>query len=139
VPFWLFYYHLVWSTKYRETTINDAIGEFIRHEFNAICREREAIPHALGLMPDHVHFAVSIPPKVAIAEFLGEIKGKTSFKINQRGLAEPGIHFRWQTEYGALSFGERSLDSVVAYVKNQAQHHAENTLWPTFERMDTKP
>jgi putative transposase len=138
VPYWQFYYHLVWATKHREPTIDDEVAALIRREINDACNKHQAVPHAIGLMPDHLHIAISIPPKIAVAEFIGQIKGTSSFKINKLSGEDRG-RFSWQTEYGALSFGERSLATVVAYVNNQTTHHAENTLWPTFERLDTRP
>ena len=135
MPYWQFYYHLVWATKRRDPIIDEVVIDVIGRVIKDACRQHEAIPHAVGFMPDHMHVAVSIPPKVAVADFIGKIKGKSSFELNQTRSATRG-HFQWQTEYGALSFGEKSLASVVAYVKNQAIHHAENTLWPSFERLD---
>jgi putative transposase len=90
-------------------------------------------------MPDHLHLAVSIPPKIAVADFIGQIKGSSSFRINKQDANAEQRGFRWQTEYGALTFGERSLATVVAYVENQATHHASHTLWPSFERLDIRP
>jgi putative transposase len=139
VPHWQFYYHLVWATKYRELIIDDEMAGLIRHVVNDTCAQHQAIPHAIGFMPDHLHLAVSIPPKIAVADFIGQIKGLSSFRINKQGTNEERRGFRWQTEYGALTFGERSLATVVAYVENQATHHANQTLLPSFERLDTRP
>jgi hypothetical protein len=48
----------------------------------------------------------------------------------QAGAGQP---FRWQEGYGALSLGERSLATVVAYVQNQPRHHREGTTLPLYE------
>jgi hypothetical protein len=44
--------------------------------------------------------------------------------------------FTWQTEYGALSFGDKALPDVTAYVENQAARHAANTVILHLERTD---
>jgi putative transposase len=34
-----------------------------------------------GLMPDHVHMMISIPPKYAVAQVIGFIKGKSAIHL----------------------------------------------------------
>jgi putative transposase len=139
VPFWQHYCHLVWATKLREPTIDDEVAFIFKRTVKSTCDQHRAILHAMGIMPDHVHLAVSIPPRIAISDFVGQVKGLSSFHVNKTVRIERLAHFAWQAEYGLISFGERSLDSVVAYVNSQAAHHAANTLWPTFETLESKP
>jgi putative transposase len=139
VPFVQHYCHLVWGTKRREPLIDEAITEIFRQTVRTTCNAHRATMHALGIMPDHVHLAVSIPPSLAIAEFVRAVKSKSSLEINQAHQLEALSRFGWQAEYGLLSFGQRSLPSIVAYVNNQAKHHAAKTLWPTFEIMESVP
>jgi hypothetical protein len=42
----------------------------------------------------------------------------------------------WQPGYGALTFAQKDLKRVVAYVLNQKEHHQNNTLSPQMERTD---
>jgi putative transposase len=136
MPFTQHYCHLVWTTKYRNPIIDDELASVIKHKIQSTSNEQRAILHALGIMPDHIHLAVSIPPRIAISDYIGLVKGKSSHHINQSGAFQHLGHFAWQAEYGLLSFEEHSLASVVAYVNNQAEYHANNTLWPTFERVE---
>jgi putative transposase len=95
----------------------------------------DLIPHAIGVMPDHVHFAVSIPPKVSVADVIRRLKGGSSHAVNvARGMSYPRLW--WQSDYGAATFGERSLDQVVAYLRNQRQHHSDVSLWKELELTD---
>ena len=41
-----------------------------------------------------------------------------------------------KAQAGVLSFGERNLPSVVRYIHNQKQHHADGTFIAAMERMD---
>jgi putative transposase len=135
MPYSELYCHLVWTAKDRTTLLTGGRAELVEHAIRAACREHGAIAHGVGIMPDHVHLAVSMPPRLAVSELMRLVKGSVSHLLNtapNRGGAES---FAWQAEYGALSFGKRSLAAVVAYVVNQpAHHHAANDLWPTFER-----
>jgi putative transposase len=139
VPYWEFFYHLVWATKYRDPIIDNEIASLIRQEFKSACNKHESNPHAFGFMPDYIHIVVSIPPKVAMSDFIRQVKGASCSQINKTHGPKDRARFGWQTEYGAHSFAARSLDSVVAYVKNQAMRHANNNLWPDYERVDSRP
>src|SRR4051812_6668823 len=123
MPFWRLFYHLMWGTKNRELVIDDAREETIRRSLRATCDEHRAIVHALGVMPDHVHLAVSAPPTIAIADFMRVLKGSSSHLLNHPGLTPISSQsFEWQAEYGVVSFGEASLERIVSYIDDQRQH-----------------
>ena len=136
MPYWESYYHLVWGTKNRHPLITPSRAELIRLSIAATCTERQALIHALGMMPDHIHLAVSIPPRFAVSDFVQWLKGASTRRINQHESGGPRDIFAWQAEYGMLTFGEKSLSVVVAYVENQERHHAEETLLARFEQLE---
>jgi putative transposase len=136
MPYWRHHYHLVWATKHREAAIGPDAEEIIRQSFASTFTRLKLIPHAVGIVPDHVHVAVSIPPSIAVAEVLHGLKGASSHAVNAEILAPEPARFAWQPEYGSLTFGDRSLSMVVDYVLNQREHHAASTLKPEFERTD---
>ena len=134
--FWQTYYHVVWGTKKREHIIMDNRIELIRSSLTATALEYEAIVHAIGMMPDHVHVAISIPPKIAVSELIGRMKGASSRRVNM----VTGDHlegFGWQPEFGVFTFSKRGLDEVVAYVDNQREIHAKRLMKPVYERAET--
>jgi putative transposase len=133
VSFWRMYYHFVWSTKNREALIDEHIAELIRDRVQTLCDELGWIPHALGFMPEHMHLAISVPPNISISDCAQKLKGGSTRHVNH-SLPRSGLQtFNWQSEYGVLSFGERSLEDVVSYVQNQANRHASSNLWPLYE------
>jgi putative transposase len=134
MPYWKLYYHFVWSTKNRFPFIDASIESALYRAIVAKSQQMEGFVHAIGGMEDHVHLAVSIPPKIALAKFIGDIKGNSSHYINH--VIKPDFEFRWQDAYGAFSFGEKSLSTVVRYIQNQKEHHADGTLIATMEQMD---
>jgi putative transposase len=93
----------------------------------------DCITHAINGMEDHVHIVVSIPPKFAVATIIGKLKGSSSHHINHAILTDRT--FAWQAEYGIVTFSERYLPVVVAYVQNQKQHHADGMLWENLESL----
>lgn len=135
MPYWRLFYHVVWATKGREPIIGEREERIIRQSLAETFEELAIIPHAVGLVPDHLHVAVSIPPKVAVAELVKRMKGASSRTVNQA----MGNRFGWQEEYGVLSFSERALPDVVAYVTDQPARHAAARLWPGLERIADAP
>jgi putative transposase len=90
----------------------------------------ECFPHAIGGISDHIHIAISIPPKLSVATLIGRLKGASSHHINK---TYTDGSFLWQTEYGVFSFSEKALPSIARYINNQKKHHADNTLDAAME------
>jgi REP element-mobilizing transposase RayT len=90
--------------------------------------------HAAGNVDDHVHIVVSIPPKLSVADCVRHLKGTSAFAINRMDGSDG--QFKWQSGYGALSVGERSLETVMAYAAKQKEHHKERTTMEHYEIMD---
>ena len=133
MPYWRLHYHLVWATFKREPMIDAERERVIYRSLFGKAKELGLIIHALGNIEDHIHVVVSIPPKILVSDCLRHFKGASSFYINQM----PGSrsHFKWQEGYGAISMGERSLPTVIAYVKNQKQRHRDSTEIAIYEYM----
>jgi len=133
MPYWKLFYHFVWATKRREPLI---LPEFEADLYAIIAtkvKEMGGIVHAIGGMEEHIHLATSIPPKLAIATFIGEVKGNSSHFVNHT--VHPEFKFYWQDEYGVLSFSEKNLPAIVRYIKNQKKHHAEHNLNDALEKI----
>jgi putative transposase len=92
-----------------------------------------AVVFALDGVLDHVHLVVAIPPAIAVARFIGQIKAVASTKFNKSGRAET---FFWQEEYGVFSFDGKRLPNYIAYAERQKEHHAQGTIIPILERTD---
>ena len=135
MPFWQLYYHLVWATRNREPFIGSALEPELHSYLRGKGIELGAIVHAVGGMPDHVHVVASIPPRLAIAKFVGQLKGASSHWVNHLS-----VHlgpFGWQEGYGVLSFGKSALPQVVEYVRTQRERHGTDRLTLAMERIDT--
>jgi putative transposase len=132
MPYWQLFYHIVWATKNREPLLTPEAEPIIYGYLRNKALGLEANVYALNGYLDHVHIVTSIPPKIAVSKFVGQIKAVASVKYNQsRSGAAP---FYWQEEFGAFSFDRKRLPNVVAYVENQKIHHANNNLIPILER-----
>jgi putative transposase len=130
---WRLYYHLVWATKERQPLINsdreDELYRYIIAKADALA----CIVHAIGGVEDHIHLIVSIPPTLAIAEFVKKIKGSSAHYLNQ-ALSASLDKFGWQEGYGVFSLGGKQLEQAVEYVKNQKAHHLNGTAIASLEQ-----
>ena len=77
---------------------------------------------------------MTVPPTLAISDFIGQLKGGTSHDVNQQ-LGTRSKVIEWQAGYGVVSFGSRDLDWVKRYVRNQREHHAKGTTHDRVERV----
>lgn len=136
MPFWKLFYHIVWSTKVRLpflTPENEpVIFEHIRHK----ARTLKAHVFALNGWVDHVHLAVSIPPRLSVAQFVGQVKGVSATLFNKSHPEAPVV---WQDQYGVFSTDEKRLPFIVTYIERQKQHHAGQSLIPILERVEGEP
>lgn len=126
------FYHFVWSTKDRLPLIDSSFEPDLYRAIVAKSQKMDGFVHAIGGIQNHVHLAVSLPPKLAPASFIGEVKGNASHFVNH--IIKPDLAFYWQDEYGVLTFGEKNLPAVVRYIHNQKHHHANGTLIAAMEK-----
>jgi REP element-mobilizing transposase RayT len=136
MPFWQLFYHVVWTTKNREPVIDNEVEPIIYEYLRTKAIGLGAKVFALDGWFDHVHMIAAVPPKIALSEFIGKIKGVATAKFNQSGHPKAPIY--WQTEYAIFSFDKKRLPNYVQYVERQKQHHQEDTIIPILERTQGK-
>jgi putative transposase len=107
MPYWQLYYHTVWATKNRLPLLIPEAEPFIFSFIQNKALDLEATVYALNGYLDHVHLVVSIPPKIAVSKFIGQVKAVSSVRYNQ--LTHSEAPFYWQNEYSVFSFDRKRL------------------------------
>ncbi len=133
MPYSRLFYHFVWTTYQRLPMLTATLREPLFAAIRAKVNDLHGITHALNGMEDHVHLVATVPPSIALATFIGQVKGVSSHLVSR---LNSDIVFAWQKEYGVLSLSESHLNNVMQYVINQQKHHAENTLDQRLEKCD---
>ena len=133
MPYCQLFYHLVWSTKNREPLLTSQVEPIIHNYVRTKAIGLGAIVFAINGIEDHVHIVASIPPRIAVATFIGQIKGVASTKFN-KSYRDHHPPFFWQEEYGAFSFDGKRLPNYIAYVERQKEHHDNQRTIPLLER-----
>ena len=69
-------YHVVFIPKCRRKTLYQELRRHLGEVFRKLAHQKESTVEEGHLMPDHVHMLLSIPPKYAVSQVVGLIKGK---------------------------------------------------------------
>jgi len=111
----------VWIPKYRRKVLYGQIRKDLGEVFHELARERESKIQEGHLHGDHVHVYISIPPKYAVAQVIGFIKGKSAIHIARtfggRARNFTGENF-WARGYFASTVG-RDEKVIRDYIKRQ--------------------
>lgn len=135
MAFWRLFYHITFATKERAPFITAAIESELHGYLVGKAQALGAMVYAVGGIEEHAHIVASVPPKISLADFVGQIKGAASYHINHLP-NRPDFLFDWQRGYGVVSFGQKDLARVVNYVRNQKEHHQRGDLIAGLERAD---
>ena len=87
----------------------------------------------MGGTEDHIHLLTSLPSTVCLANLIRDMKIGSTIWIKQDNifLDFPG----WQNEYGAFTKSHSDRDSIIAYIKNQVEHHKTESYIDEFKRL----
>ena len=114
-------YHVVFIPKYRRKRLFGELRNELGRVFRELARQKESEVEEGNLHIDHVHMLISIPPKYAVAQVVGYIKGKSAIHIARNYLGRRrnfvGQHF-WARGYFVSTVG-RDEDKIREYIRNQ--------------------
>ena len=121
-------YHVVFCPKYRYRVLKDEIAEYVRQQIYRLCEQKgqvEVLESNVQL--DHVHLVVSIPPKYAVSNIMGYLKGKIAICVfNQYpklGRRYWGRHL-WSRGYCVSTVG-LDEEQIRKYVKWQERREKQ--------------
>jgi putative transposase len=116
---WECKYHVIFIPKYRKKAIFGQIRSELGDVLRRLAGQKESRIEEGHLMPDHVH--MMIPPKYAVSQVIGYIKGKSAIHIARRYLERKrnsvGQHF-WARDYFVSTVG-RDEEVIREYIRHQ--------------------
>jgi len=114
-------YHVVFIPKRRKKAIFGVVRKYLGEIFRELVRHKGSEVVEGHLMPDHVHMCISIPPKYAVSNVVGYVKGKSAItiarKFGGRTRNFTGEVF-WARGYFVSTVG-LDEDMVRAYIRHQ--------------------
>ncbi len=118
---WECKYHLVWIPKCRRKILYGQLRRELGEVFHELARQKECRIEEGHLLADHVHVLMSIPPKYAVAQVVGFVKGKSAIhiarSIGRRRRNLIGESF-WARGYYVSTVG-KDEEAVRKYIKEQ--------------------
>ncbi len=110
---------------YRRPTLSKPNREALFKCICGILKSKNCRLYRVGGIEDHLHVVCSIPPTVAVADLVKDIKlGATSY-IKETGLF-PSLS-AWQRGYGTFTYAPEALPNLIAYGINQENHQRERS------------
>ena len=118
---WECKYHVVFIPKCRRKAIYAELRRHLGAVFRDLAKQKESRIEEGHLLADHVHMLIAIPPKYAVAQVIGFLKGKSAIHIARayagRRRDFRGQHF-WARGYFVSTVG-RDEEKVRRYIREQ--------------------
>ncbi|MEL6524827.1 MAG: IS200/IS605 family transposase [Chloroflexota bacterium] len=78
-------YHIVFCPKYRYRILKGDIGSYVKQEIYRLCNQKADVEVLeANVQADHVHLVLVIPPKYAVSQLMGYVKGKLALRVLSR-------------------------------------------------------
>lgn len=120
---WECKYHVVFIPKCRRKTLYEQLRLHLGEVFKKLASYKESRVEEGHLMPDHVHMLISIPPKYAVSQVVGYIKGKSAIHLarvyGEQKRNFVGQHF-WARGYFVSTVG-RDEEMIREYIRHQEE------------------
>ena len=130
------YIHIVFSTKLRKPLLSsNALRERMHAYLAGTCNHQKSPAIIVGGVEDHVHLLCRLGKTIDISTLIRELKKESS----EWAKTELSIRdFYWQSGYGAFSISPNHVEALASYIKNQEDHHRQESFQDEFRRLCAK-
>jgi REP element-mobilizing transposase RayT len=120
------YIQIVFAVQHRDCLIHSSWEEELYKYMSGIVRNKDQKMLAINGMPDHIHFLIGMKPSCCLSDLVREVKKSSNEFITEKRFSK--FRFNWQEGYGAFSYGQSQIDSVIKYIINQKEHHKKQVF-----------
>jgi len=118
--------HVIFAVKGRQNLISNQWKNELYKYITGIISNKNQKLLCINGTGDHIHILIGLKPDIAVSDLVRDIKNNSTNFINSRNyIAEK---FNSQTGFGAFSYSNSQIDSVVKYLINQESHHLKKTF-----------
>jgi len=114
---------VVFIPKCRRKVLYKELRRHLGEVFRQLAKQKESQVEEGHLMPDHVHMLIAIPPKHAVSQVIGYIKGKSAIHLarvyGERKKNFVGQQF-WARGFYVSTVG-RDEEAVRKYIREQEE------------------
>ena len=127
-------YHVVFIPKGRRKLLYAELRKHLGEVFRTLAQHKESRIEEGHLMVDHVHMMISIPPKYAVSQVVGYIKGKSAIHLarvyGEKKRNFVGQHF-WARGYFVSTVGrdEKVIRNYIRHQEAEDERLEQLGLW----------
>jgi len=120
---WECKYHVVFIPKCRRKALYKELRRHLGEVLRSLARRKESEIEEGHLRPDNVHMMIAIPPRYAVSQVIGYIKGKSAIHLarvyGERKRNFVGQHF-WARGFWVSTVG-RDEAVIREYIQKQEE------------------
>ena len=120
------YLHIIFHVKTTSPMVGSEHLERLHGYLGALVNTTGCQVQCVGGTENHVHALVMFSKTETVAHVIEEMKRNSSRWM--KSLAPKYEKFAWQGGYAVFSVSQSQVDTVVAYIKNQAEHHKKQSF-----------
>jgi putative transposase len=129
-------YHVIICPKYRYKILQDEVSQYVKQQIYRLCSQKDGVEVLeVNVQEDHVHIVLAIPPKYAVSNIMGFVKGKLALQLFDQFPEQRkrywGQHM-WSRGYCVSTVG-LDEERIRKYVKWQNKNDREATQGRLFE------
>ena len=127
-------YYVVFIPKCRRKTLYFEVRKHLGEVFHKLAAQKESKIEEGHLMPDHVYMLISVPPKHAVSQVVGFIKGKSAIHLapvyGERKRNFVGQHFWARGSFvNTVGRDEAAIDANIRNQEKEDQRLEQLNLW----------
>ena len=113
-------YHIIIIPKYRRKVMYQELRQEIGEILRKLCEYKDVEVVSGSIGSDHIHMCLKIPPKLAVSQFMGYLKGKSALMIFDRHPEYKKNSNRrfWARGYFVSTVGINK-EGLKEYIRNQ--------------------
>ena len=115
------YLHIIFHVKSTSPTVDDEHLERMHSHIGGLVNTTGCQVICVGGTGNHVHALVMFSKTETIAHIVEEMKRNSSRWI--KTISPKYEKFAWQGGYATFSVSQSQVETVIAYIGNQAEHH----------------
>lgn len=120
------YLHIIFHVKTNSPQIADEHLERLHSYIGKLVNTTGCQVLCVGGIGNHVHALIMFSKTETVAHVVEEMKRNSSRWI--KTLSSTYENFAWQGGYAAFSISQSQVDTVIAYIRNQAEHHKKQSF-----------
>jgi len=133
MSFYNLLYHVIFRTRYSIPAIDIARESELYKYMWGFIQNKDSKLYRIGGMPDHLHILMEVTVKIALADFIRDLKTSSAKWIKGNYLF-PAFQ-GWASGYAAFTYAAKDKNMIVRYIMNQKEHHTKQNFEDELQRL----